>query len=183
MMKIIETEIPDVFILEPLVFVDERGFFMESFNHRVFETLLDIKVDFVQDNHSKSTKNVVRGLHYQTEPYAQGKLVRCISGAVYDVAVDLRSTSQTYGCWVGVELSALNMRQLWIPEGFAHGFLTLTDNVEFLYKTTDYYNKESERCIRYNDPDLNIIWPISNKDNIIVSDKDKEGIFFRDIKK
>ncbi|HCM1940866.1 TPA: dTDP-4-dehydrorhamnose 3,5-epimerase [Salmonella enterica subsp. houtenae serovar 57:z4,z23:-] len=182
-MKIIETEIPDVFILEPLVFVDERGFFMESFNHRVFETLLDIKVDFVQDNHSKSTKNVVRGLHYQTEPYAQGKLVRCISGAVYDVAVDLRSTSQTYGCWVGVELSALNMRQLWIPEGFAHGFLTLTDNVEFLYKTTDYYNKESERCIRYNDPDLNIIWPISNKDNIIVSDKDKEGIFFRDIKK
>ncbi|EAA8875202.1 dTDP-4-dehydrorhamnose 3,5-epimerase [Salmonella enterica] len=183
MMKIIETEIPDVFILEPLVFVDERGFFMESFNHRVFETLLDIKVNFVQDNHSKSTKNVVRGLHYQTEPYAQGKLVRCISGAVYDVAVDLRSTSQTYGCWVGVELSALNMRQLWIPEGFAHGFLTLTDNVEFLYKTTNYYNKESERCIRYNDPDLDIIWPISNKDNIIVSDKDKKGILFRDIKK
>ncbi|EAY1318519.1 dTDP-4-dehydrorhamnose 3,5-epimerase [Salmonella enterica] len=182
-MKIIETEIPDVFILEPLVFVDERGFFMESFNHRVFETLLDIKVNFVQDNHSKSTKNVVRGLHYQTEPYAQGKLVRCISGAVYDVAVDLRSTSQTYGCWVGVELSALNMRQLWIPEGFAHGFLTLTDNVEFLYKTTNYYNKESERCIRYNDPDLDIIWPISNKDNIIVSDKDKKGILFRDIKK
>ncbi|EEP9807208.1 dTDP-4-dehydrorhamnose 3,5-epimerase [Salmonella enterica] len=182
-MKIIETEIPDVFILEPLVFVDERGFFMESFNYRVFETLLDIKVNFVQDNHSKSTKNVVRGLHYQTEPYAQGKLVRCISGAVYDVAVDLRSTSQTYGCWVGVELSALNMRQLWIPEGFAHGFLTLTDNVEFLYKTTNYYNKESERCIRYNDPDLDIIWPISNKDNIIVSDKDKKGILFRDIKK
>ncbi|ASO10004.1 TPA: dTDP-4-dehydrorhamnose 3,5-epimerase [Salmonella enterica subsp. salamae] len=182
-MKIIETEIPDVFILEPLVFVDERGFFMESFNHRVFETLLDTKVNFVQDNHSKSTKNVVRGLHYQTEPYAQGKLVRCISGAVYDVAVDLRSTSQTYGCWVGVELSALNMRQLWIPEGFAHGFLTLTDNVEFLYKTTNYYNKESERCIRYNDPDLDIIWPISNKDNIIVSDKDKKGILFRDIKK
>ncbi|EKM8517165.1 dTDP-4-dehydrorhamnose 3,5-epimerase family protein [Salmonella enterica] len=109
--------------------------------------------------------------------------VRCISGAVYDVAVDLRSTSQTYGCWVGVELSALNMRQLWIPEGFAHGFLTLTDNVEFLYKTTNYYNKESERCIRYNDPDLDIIWPISNKDNIIVSDKDKKGILFRDIKK
>ncbi|EPM1711915.1 dTDP-4-dehydrorhamnose 3,5-epimerase, partial [Citrobacter freundii] len=142
-MNVIKTEIPEVLIFEPKVFGDERGFFMESFNQRLFEEATGRKVEFVQDNHSKSSKGVLRGLHFQRAPYAQGKLVRCVSGEVYDVAVDIRKNSKTFGRWVGITLSAENKKQLWIPEGFAHGFMTLTDNTEFLYKTTNYYHPES----------------------------------------
>ncbi|HCD8986251.1 TPA: dTDP-4-dehydrorhamnose 3,5-epimerase, partial [Citrobacter freundii] len=141
-MNVIKTEIPEVIIFEPKVFGDERGFFMESFNQRLFEEATGRKVEFVQDNHSKSSKGVLRGLHFQRAPYAQGKLVRCVSGEVYDVAVDIRKNSKTFGRWVGITLSAENKKQLWIPEGFAHGFMTLTDNTEFLYKTTNYYHPE-----------------------------------------
>ncbi|MFA7955505.1 dTDP-4-dehydrorhamnose 3,5-epimerase [Escherichia coli] len=146
-MNVIKTEIPDVLIFEPKVFGDERGFFFESFNQKIFEEAVGRKVEFVQDNHSKSTKGVLRGLHYQLEPYAQGKLVRCVVGEVYDVAVDIRKSSPTFGKWVGVNLSAENKRQLWIPEGFAHGFLVLSETAEFVYKTTNYYHPESERGI------------------------------------
>ncbi|HGG8989558.1 TPA: dTDP-4-dehydrorhamnose 3,5-epimerase, partial [Enterobacter asburiae] len=158
-MNIIKTEIPEVLIFEPKVFGDERGFFMESFNQKTFEDAVGQKIDFVQDNHSKSSKGVLRGLHYQKEPYAQGKLVRCVAGAVFDVAVDIRNNSPTFGKWVGVHLSAENKRQLWIPKGFAHGFLTLEDNTEFLYKTTDYYHPESEGSILWNDEQIGINWP------------------------
>ncbi|PVM65258.1 dTDP-4-dehydrorhamnose 3,5-epimerase, partial [Salmonella enterica subsp. enterica serovar Rubislaw] len=139
-MKVIKTEIPDVLIFEPKVFSDERGFFMESFNQKVFEEAVGRKIEFVQDNHSKSTKGVLRGLHYQFEPYAQGKLVRCIAGEVFDVAVDISKDSETFGKWVGVNISSENKRQLWIPEGFAHGFLVLSDSSDFLYKTSNYYS-------------------------------------------
>ena len=171
-MNVIKTEIPDVLIFEPKVFGDERGFFFESFNQKVFEETVGRKVEFVQDNHSKSCKGVLRGLHYQLEPYAQGKLVRCVVGEVFDVAVDIRKSSPTFGKWVGVNLSAKNKRQLWIPEGFAHGFLVLSETAEFLYKTTNYYHPESDRGIIWNDPDINIIWPniaeplLSNKDKL-----------------
>ncbi|EEZ2902804.1 dTDP-4-dehydrorhamnose 3,5-epimerase, partial [Escherichia coli] len=151
-MNVIKTEIPDVLIFEPKVFGDERGFFMESFNQRQFEEIVGRKISFVQDNHSKSKKGVLRGLHYQLPPFAQGKLVRCINGEVYDVAVDLRPESINYGKWVGIILSAENKKQLWIPEGFAHGFLVISEFAEFAYKTTNYYSKESERGIRWNDP-------------------------------
>lgn len=174
-MNVIETEISDVLIFEPEVFGDERGFFMESYNQKIFEKAVGRKIEFVQDNHSKSSKGVLRGLHYQVSPFAQGKLVRCVVGEVFDVAVDIRKNSKTFGKWVGVNLSSDNKRQLWIPDGFAHGFLTLTDNVEFVYKTTNYYNVESERCIKYNDPELNILWPLSKNDRIVVSEKDKQG--------
>ncbi|HBL6998181.1 TPA: dTDP-4-dehydrorhamnose 3,5-epimerase, partial [Escherichia coli] len=155
-MNVIKTEIPDVLIFEPKVFGDERGFFMESFNQRQFEEIVGRKISFVQDNHSKSKKGVLRGLHYQLPPFAQGKLVRCINGEVYDVAVDLRPESINYGKWVGIILSAENKKQLWIPEGFAHGFLVISEFAEFAYKTTNYYSKESERGIRWNDPTINI---------------------------
>ncbi|HAX5283934.1 TPA: dTDP-4-dehydrorhamnose 3,5-epimerase [Escherichia coli] len=173
-MNVIKTEIPDVLIFEPKVFDDERGFFFESFNQKVFEEAVGRKVEFVQDNHSKSCKGVLRGLHYQLEPYAQGKLVRCVVGEVFDVAVDIRKSSSTFGKWVGVSLSAENKRQLWIPEGFAHGFLTLKDNTEILYKTTSYYSPEYERSIIWNDEDLVIKWPnypcvISHKDSVAQS--------------
>ncbi|HCQ3123674.1 TPA: dTDP-4-dehydrorhamnose 3,5-epimerase, partial [Escherichia coli] len=138
-MNVIKTEIPDVLIFEPKVFGDERGFFMESFNQRQFEEIVGRKISFVQDNHSKSKKGVLRGLHYQLPPFAQGKLVRCINGEVYDVAVDLRPESINYGKWVGIILSAENKKQLWIPEGFAHGFLVISEFAEFAYKTTNYY--------------------------------------------
>lgn len=171
-MNVIKTEIPDVLIFEPKVFGDERGFFFESFNQKVFEEAVGHPVDFVQDNHSKSLKGVLRGLHYQLPPFAQGKLVRCIAGEVFDVAVDIRKNSETFGKWVGVNLSAENKRQLWIPEGFAHGFLTLSDDVEFCYKTTNYYCPDYERGIKWNDPLLNIIWKskepiISHKDSML----------------
>ncbi|EIG5232221.1 dTDP-4-dehydrorhamnose 3,5-epimerase [Escherichia coli] len=171
-MNVIKTEIPDVLIFEPKVFGDERGFFMESFNQKVFEEAVVRKVEFVQDNHSKSSKGVLRGLHYQLEPYAQGKLVRCVVGEVFDVAVDIRKSSPTFGKWVGVNLSAENKRQLWIPEGFAHGFLVLSEIAEFVYKTTNYYHPESEGCIKWDDSFLMIDWP--NKP-IAISEKDKKG--------
>ncbi|EFC3190656.1 dTDP-4-dehydrorhamnose 3,5-epimerase, partial [Escherichia coli] len=154
-MNVIKTEIPDVLIFEPKVFGDERGFFFESFNQKVFEEAVGRKVEFVQDNHSKSSKGVLRGLHYQLEPYAQGKLVRCVVGEVFDVAVDIRKSSPTFGKWVGVNLSAENKRQLWIPEGFAHGFITLSNIAEFIYKTTQFYNPSFERVIAWDDPVLN----------------------------
>ncbi|EMJ5881790.1 dTDP-4-dehydrorhamnose 3,5-epimerase [Enterobacter cloacae] len=171
-MNVVKTDIQDVLIFEPKVFGDERGFFFESFNKKTFEELTGREIEFVQDNHSKSCKNVLRGLHYQQAPYAQGKLVRCIAGEVFDVAVDIRRESETFGKWVGVYLSAENKRQLWIPEGFAHGFVVLSEVAEFQYKTTNYYNPSSERCIAWNDPVLNVHWPISENE-VILSEKDK----------
>ncbi|MFS7308270.1 dTDP-4-dehydrorhamnose 3,5-epimerase [Rahnella inusitata] len=173
-MKVIETNIPEVLIFEPKVFGDERGFFFESFNLKIFEETVGRKVNFVQDNHSKSSKGVLRGLHFQTPPYSQGKLVRCISGAVFDVAVDVRKESSTFGKWVGVHLSALNKRQLWIPEGFAHGFYALEDNTEFLYKTTNYYSPQHEACIAWDDVQLGIEWPATDKEPEL-SEKDVLG--------
>ncbi|WP_116473694.1 dTDP-4-dehydrorhamnose 3,5-epimerase [Zobellella maritima] len=160
-MNIIKTTIPEVMIIEPKVFGDERGFFFESFNQKVFEDAVGRKVDFVQDNHSRSVKGVLRGLHYQLPPFAQGKLVRVVQGEVFDVAVDIRRGSPTFGKWVGVNLSAENKRQLWIPEGFAHGFVTLSETAEFLYKTTNYYAPSHDRSVLWNDPALAIDWPVS----------------------
>jgi dTDP-4-dehydrorhamnose 3,5-epimerase len=154
----IKTEIPDVWILEPKVFGDERGFFYESFNANQFREATGVADEFVQDNHSRSAKNVLRGLHYQVQQ-PQGKLVRVVSGAVFDVAVDIRAKSPTFGKWVGVELSAENKRQLWIPKGFAHGFVVTSESAEFLYKTTDYYAPQFERSIRWDDPEIGIQWP------------------------
>ncbi|EEV0136947.1 dTDP-4-dehydrorhamnose 3,5-epimerase [Escherichia coli O158/O8:H27] len=179
-MNIIKTDIPDVLIFEPKVFYDERGFFFESFNQKVFEEAVGHKVEFVQDNHSKSSKGVLRGLHYQLEPYAQGKLVRCVVGEVFDVAVDIRKSSPTFGKWVGVNLSAENKRQLWIPEGFAHGFITLSDIAEFLYKTTSFYSPKHEVCIRFNDENIGIHWP-NITDNTLISPKDKKGLNFNSL--
>jgi len=172
-MNVIKTEIPEVLIFEPKVFGDDRGFFMESFNQQVFENAVGRKVDFVQDNHSKSTKGVLRGLHYQLPPFAQAKLVRCVVGEVFDVAVDIRKDSETLGKWVGVNLSAENKRQLWIPEGFAHGFLVLSETAEFVYKTTNYYHPESDACIKWDDESIAIKWPFS--DAVILSEKDNKG--------
>lgn len=151
--------IPEVVLFTPQVFGDERGFFFESFNQNVFEQATGTAPAFVQDNHSKSVRGVLRGLHYQLPPHAQGKLVRVVQGAVFDVAVDIRKSSATFGQWVGVELSAENHRQLWVPPGFAHGFVVLSDTADFLYKTTDYYAPQYERCIAWNDPTLAIAWP------------------------
>jgi len=176
-MKIIDTAIPDVKIIEPAVFGDERGFFFESFNQQRFDEAIGRKVEFVQDNHSRSAKGVLRGLHYQMPPFAQGKLVRCTLGEVYDVAVDIRCSSPTFGQWVGVMLSADNKRQLWIPEGFAHGFLVISSSAEFLYKTTNYYAPKSERCIVWNDEDLAIEWPLLNEPSL--STKDSHGKLFK----
>ncbi|MBR8655643.1 dTDP-4-dehydrorhamnose 3,5-epimerase [Achromobacter sp. Marseille-Q0513] len=151
--------IPDIVLFEPRVFGDDRGFFMESFNQHVFQQLTRLDTTFVQDNHSKSARGVLRGLHYQLAPKAQGKLVRVVRGAVFDVAVDIRKSSPSFGQWVGTELSETNRRQLWIPPGFAHGFLVLSESAEFLYKTTEYYAPDLERCIIWNDPRLAIDWP------------------------
>jgi dTDP-4-dehydrorhamnose 3,5-epimerase len=159
-MNVIATEIPEVLILEPRIFGDERGFFFESFNARKFQQATGLDVAFVQDNHSRSARGVLRGLHYQIQQ-TQGKLVRVTQGCVFDVAVDIRKSSPTFGRWVGVELSAANYRQCWIPPGFAHGFLVLSESADFLYKTTDYYAPEYEHCIRWNDPAINIQWPIT----------------------
>ncbi len=169
-MKVTPAAIPDVFILEPKVFGDERGFFFESFNRQAFREATGLDVDFVQDNHSKSAKNVLRGLHYQLPPKAQGKLVRVVQGEVVDVAVDLRKGSKSFGKWVGETLSAENKRQMWIPPGFAHGFLTLSDTAEFLYKTTDYYAPECERCIRWDDPAIGIAWPLDGVPSLSAKD-------------
>lgn len=178
-MKVETTKIEGLLILHPNVFGDDRGWFMESFNQQRFEqvlTELNLPVPvFVQDNHSLSQKGVLRGLHFQNAPHTQGKLVRVVQGRVWDVAVDIRPDSKTYGQWVGVELSAENKTMLWIPEGFAHGFIALEDNTQFLYKTTNYYNKESEGAIIWNDPTLAIDWPLAELDKVLVSDKDKEA--------
>lgn len=168
-MRVIETAIPDVLIIEPKVFGDERGFFYESFNLAKFEAVIGGKANFVQDNHSRSAKNVLRGLHYQIQQ-PQGKLVRVVQGSVFDVAVDIRKSSPTFGQHVVLELSAENKRMLWIPEGFAHGFLVLSETAEFLYKTTDYYAPEHERSIAWNDPDLNIQWPIQGAPSLSAKD-------------
>jgi len=175
-MKIIDTEIPDVKIIEPRVFGDERGYFYESFNQEIFNKAVGRHVEFVQDNHSMSKKGVLRGLHYQLNPHAQGKLVRCVEGEVFDVAVDIRKSSSTFGQWVGVHLSAENHRQLWIPEGFAHGFLTMSERVQFVYKTTNYYAPQSERSILWNDAEININWP--KLDSYTLSSKDEVGLSF-----
>lgn len=171
-MKIQTTSIPDVLIIEPTVFGDERGFFYESFNAREFEELTGVATTFVQDNHSKSAKNVLRGLHYQLQQ-TQGKLVRVVAGAVFDVAVDIRKSSPTFGHWVGVVLSAENKRQLWVPPGFAHGFVVTTESAEFLYKTTDYWAPQYERSILWSDPAIGIEWPID--DAPLLSGKDQMG--------
>ncbi len=170
------TAIPDVLVIEPKVFGDDRGWFYESFNENDFSKAVGKKVTFVQDNHSLSKKGVLRGLHYQMEQ-TQGKLVRVVRGAVFDVAVDLRQSSKSFGQWVGIELSGENKKQLWIPEGFAHGFLVLSDEAEFLYKTTDYWHAASERCIVWNDPILNIQWPKSCPSPLL-NYKDASGISY-----
>jgi dTDP-4-dehydrorhamnose 3,5-epimerase len=171
-MKAIPLAIPDVILIEPKVFGDDRGFFFESFNQSKFEAAIGRSVSFVQDNHSRSAKNVLRGLHYQIQQ-PQGKLVRVVQGEVFDVAVDLRKSSPTFGQWVGEILSAENKRQLWVPEGFAHGFVVLSDTAEFLYKTTDYYAPEHERSIAWNDPAIAIQWPIDGEP--VLSAKDQQG--------
>lgn len=168
-MKIIDTAISDVKIIEPRVFGDERGFFYESFNHAKFEDAIDQKISFVQDNHSRSVKGVLRGLHYQIQ-HPQGKLVRCTQGEVYDVAVDIRQGSPTFGHWVAATLSAENKRQMWIPAGFAHGFVVVSEIAEFLYKTTDYWYPEFERSILWSDKDLNIQWPIDGSPQLSAKD-------------
>ncbi|WP_343645470.1 dTDP-4-dehydrorhamnose 3,5-epimerase [Enterobacter sp.] len=176
-MNVIKTDIPDVLIFEPKVFGDDRGFFYESFSQKVFEEAVGRKVEFVQDNHSKSCKGVLRGLHYQLEPYAQGKLVRCIAGEVFDVAVDIRKSSPTFGKWVGVNLSAENKRQLWIPEGFAHGFYVLSESAEFVYKTTNFYVPNVESGIIWDDKALAIKWPLDGSPIISAKDKNLPHLF------
>ena len=172
-MKVTPTKISDVLIIEPKIFSDERGFFFESFNQQAFNEAVGREVVFVQDNHSQSSKGVLRGLHYQAEPYAQGKLVRVVAGEVFDVAVDIRPSSSTFGQWVGVNLSADNKKQLWIPEGLAHGFLVLSDTAEFLYKTTRYWCAGAEHTLLWDDPTLSIQWPLSSSP--ILSSKDIKG--------
>lgn len=175
-MKVIKTCLPDVLLVEPDVFADERGFFMESFNARKFEQAVGRRVSFVQDNHSRSQANVLRGLHYQIQQ-PQAKLVRVVLGRIFDVVVDLRRASPTFGQWVAEELSAENKRQVWVPEGFAHGFLVLSGVAEVEYKTSDYYAPEYERCIAWNDPDLAIPWPL--KAAPVLSAKDRAGSSLR----
>lgn len=170
-MQAIRLDIPEVILLQPKVFGDDRGFFFESFNSRVFRDLAGVDTVFVQDNHSRSAKNVLRGLHYQIQ-HPQGKLVRVTLGEVFDVAVDIRKNSPTFGRWVGAVLSAENKSQLWVPQGFAHGFVVLSDYAEFLYKTTDYWYPEHERSILWNDPDLGIDWPITGEPQLAKKDAD-----------
>lgn len=172
-MKVTPTAIPDVLIIEPKVFGDERGFFFESFNQKAFNEATGLDVNFVQDNHSRSAKGVLRGLHYQVPPHAQGKLVRVVRGAVFDVAVDIRQGSSTFGKWVGLELSEENRKQLWVPAGLAHGFLVLSESADFLYKTTDYYAPQFERCIAWNDSSIGIDWPAGIQP--LLSVKDQNG--------
>jgi len=158
-MRVVPTALPEVLIIEPSVFGDDRGFFLESFNQRTLDAAVGEHVEFVQDNHSRSRRGVLRGLHYQLPPHAQGKLVRVVSGRVFDVAVDMRRGSATFGRWAGTELSATEHRQVWVPTGFAHGFLVLSDTADFLYKTTNYYAPAAEGCVRWDDPRLAIEWP------------------------
>jgi len=176
--KITAAAIPDVLLIEPQVFGDARGFFFESFNAREFERQTGLNVSFVQDNHSRSAKNVLRGLHYQVNQ-PQGKLVRVVAGEILDVAVDIRERSPTFGKWVAKPLSAENRKQMWIPAGFAHGFLVLSEYAEVLYKTTGYYAPEHERCIKWDDPHIAIVWPIG-KEKPIISSRDAQGVALRD---
>ena len=176
-MKITQTNIPDVLIIEPQVFGDDRGFFYESFNQQKWQQGTGLERVFVQDNHSRSARGVLRGIHYQIEQ-PQGKLVRVVAGEVFDVAVDLRKKSPTFGDWVGQCLSAENFKQLWIPEGFGHAFVVLSESAEVLYRTTDFWALEHERCIAWNDPELNISWPIEFSP--ILSEKDGEGLLLKD---
>lgn len=180
-MQAIPTSIPEVMVLEPKVFGDARGFFFESFNRKVFREATGVDADFVQDNHSRSARGVLRGLHYQLQQ-PQGKLVRVVRGAVFDVAVDIRRSSPTFGQWVGMELSEENHRQMWVPAGFAHGFLVLSESADFLYKTTDYYAPQHERCIAWDDPEIGIEWPFAAHGiaSPQLSVKDREGTAFRD---
>lgn len=176
-MQATQLAIPEVVLFTPKIFGDERGFFFESFNQTIFEEATGLKRTFVQDNHSKSQRGVLRGLHYQLNPMAQGKLVRVVQGEVFDVAVDIRRNSPTFGQWVGEILSAENKKQLWVPEGFAHGFVTLSDTAEFLYKTTNFYAPSYERAILWNDPDINIAWPYSGTPAL--SGKDQQASLFK----
>ena len=176
-MKVTRTEIPDVVIIEPRVFGDSRGFFLESWNDQAFREATGVQLSFVQDNQSRSARGVLRGLHYQLEQ-PQGKLVRVVNGSVFDVAVDLRKSSETFGRWVGIELSAEGFQQLWIPPGFGHGFLVLSESADFLYKTTDYYAPKHERCIAWDDPDIGIQWPAGLSPQL--SAKDAAGSRLRD---
>jgi len=178
-MKVTPLDIPDVLLIEPKVFEDNRGFFFESFNLDTFRKLISLDVSFVQDNHSKSAKGVLRGLHYQSDPYAQGKLVRVIHGEIFDVAVDLRKSSPTFGNHITHILSAENKKQMWVPEGFAHGFLALSQTSEVLYKTTKAYSAKDENCIIWNDPDLKIRWPYDS--NLQISSKDLLGQTFKSL--
>lgn len=186
-MNVIETKIKGLLILEPRVFGDDRGWFMESFNQHNFEKALTERgldvPQFVQDNHSFSQQGVLRGLHYQLAPHAQGKLVRVVQGHAWDVAVDIREGSETFGEWVGIELTGENHKQFWIPAGFAHGFVALEDNTQFLYKTTNYYSKESERSIVWNDQDININWPVDDTSTLKLTDKDAFAPSLEDAKK
>lgn len=177
-MNVIATDIPDVLIIEPKLFGDSRGFFFESFNERTFKEQTGVSINFVQDNHSRSQKNVLRGLHYQVEN-PQGKLVRVVQGEVLDVAVDVRVDSPTFGRWVATRLSAESHRQFWIPPGLAHGFLVLSESADFLYKTADYFNPTAERCIRWDDPDLAIDWGLVEAP--LLSAKDQQGLSFREL--
>lgn len=177
-MNVIATDIPDVLIIEPKLFGDSRGFFFESFNERAFKEQTGVSINFVQDNHSRSQKNVLRGLHYQVEN-PQGKLVRVVQGEVLDVAVDVRVDSPTFGRWVATRLSAESHRQFWIPPGLAHGFLVLSESADFLYKSTDYFNPTAERCIRWDDPDLAIDWGLIEAP--LLSAKDQQGLSFREL--
>ena len=177
-MKVVPTAIPDVLIFEPRVFGDERGFFLESWNAREFDSAVGVKVQFVQDNHSHSRHGILRGLHYQIKQ-PQGKLVRVARGRVFDAVVDLRKSSATFGRWVGAELSEDNHRQFWIPPGFAHGFLVLSESADFIYKATDYYAPEHERCLIWNDPTVGINWPVNMEP--ILSAKDRAGLPLRDV--
>ena len=177
-MKATPLAIPDVVLIEPKVFGDDRGFFYESYNRQAFKEATGLDVDFVQDNHSRSVRNVLRGLHYQIPPKTQGKLVRAVAGEVFDIAVDIRKDSKTYGQWVGEILSAQNKKQLWIPAGFAHGFLTLSETAEFLYKTTDYYAPQHEATLAWNDPEVAVAWPCHAIDmpQPLLSAKDQQGL-------
>ncbi|WP_323001163.1 dTDP-4-dehydrorhamnose 3,5-epimerase [Denitromonas sp.] len=176
-MQVIATDLPEVMIIEPKVFGDARGFFFESFNAKAFAEATGVDLPFVQDNHSRSAQGVLRGLHYQIKQ-AQGKLVRVVRGSVFDVAVDVRRSSPNFGRWVGVELSEDNHRQLWVPPGFAHGFLVLSASADFLYKTTDYYAPEHERCVLWNDPAIGIDWPLPGEP--LLSGKDQAGVLLKD---
>ena len=176
-MKVTLTAIPEVLIIEPKVFGDQRGFFYESFNQQAFNAATGLNISFVQDNHSRSGRGVLRGLHYQVQQ-PQGKLVRVVRGVVFDVAVDIRKESPTFGKWVGVELSEDNCKQLWIPPGLAHGFVVLSDTADFLYKTTDYYAPQLEKCIAWNDPEVDIQWPLTSEPSL--STKDQQGEALRD---